>query len=89
MKPTVTLDKTVDTKSMIEPGGTFNYTRHCHQHGAEPVQIEEFSDSNLEAWDPGTYVFELLLPGRRTPSWSTTRWIMLWPGPTRTTYTSP
>ena len=30
--PTVTLDKSVDVPSLIEPGGTFNYTLYNHQH---------------------------------------------------------
>ena len=62
VKPTVTLDKSVEPASMDEPGGTFTYTVTVTNTGPEPVLIEEFYDSNPDIWQLPNLVGDLLMP---------------------------
>ncbi|MEI7749771.1 MAG: VWA domain-containing protein [Candidatus Moraniibacteriota bacterium] len=45
-KPTVTIDKSVDTTGMAEPGGNFTYTLTIKNTSVETVSITALTDSN-------------------------------------------
>ena len=60
--PTVTLSKAVDKTTLAEPGGTFNYTLTVTNTGPEPVEIVEFTDSQLPGGVPYDPI-DLLMPG--------------------------
>ncbi len=59
--PTVTLDKSVDVKSMDEPGGTFNFKLTITNTSVEPVEIIDLVDSQYP--EALGYVGEWLEPG--------------------------
>ena len=45
VKPTVTLDKSVDVEFLDEPGGDFTFTLTIHNTSAEEVTITALTDS--------------------------------------------
>ncbi len=61
VKPTVTIEKSVDIASMPEPGGVFTFKLTITNTSVERVQITDFSDT--QSFDPGGYVGEWLAPG--------------------------